>query len=246
MNAAYSRGLYSVLLGALAVLGCGHDAGPLPPPVTVSIHGQITNLGSNPQPIPGAKIELHEFWHEQPAAWTTTDHEGNYRLEYTCSSEFSETQTWIEASAVGYWMASSSSGSADHFSDPPIFCTSEPQVINLSLRSPPTFAIRGQITSSGADPVPIAGATVRLVRFYNPETVATTTTDEAGNYELDYKYPYASPCEPTDDSGFVLEASADGYQTATTAAPHPDGPFVSDPPIYCTSEPQVINLSLQQ
>jgi hypothetical protein len=142
-------------------------------------------------------------------------------------------------------MASSNSGSADHFSDPPIYCTSEPQVINLSLRSPPTFTIRGQVTSSSATPVPIAGATVRLVRFYNPETVATTTTDEAGNYELDYKYPYASPCEPTDDSSFILEASADGYQTATTAAPDPDGPFVSDPPIYCTSEPQVINLSLQ-
>jgi hypothetical protein len=139
----------------------------------------------------------------------------------------------------------SSHGSPGHFSDPPIYCTSELQVVNLSLRTPPTFTISGRITSSGADPVPIAGAAVHLKTFYNPETVATTTTDEAGNYQLSYKYPYASPCQPADDSQHILEASAQGYVTATTAAADPNGPFVSDPPIYCTSELQVIDLSLQ-
>lgn len=245
VKAAYCGRLFSAVLGGLAVVGCGDDQGPSPP-VPVTVQGEITSAGPNPQPIPGARVELREFWHERPAAWTTTDHEGNYRLEYTCSSEFPETQTWIEASAAGYWIASSGAYSPpNHWSNPPIFCTSEPQVINLSLRSPPTFTIRGQIASAGPNPAPVAGATVRLNTFYNPETVATTTTDEVGNYELSYRYPSASPCDPTDGLSYIIEALAEGYVTATTAAADPDGPFVSDPPIYCTSAPQVINLYLQ-
>ena len=121
----------------------------------------------------------------------------------------------------------------------------ERQVIDLSLQAPPTITIRGQVVSAGPDPVPVAGATVRLQRFYSPETVATTTRDAAGNYELSYVYPYASPCESTDDSTHILEVSAEGFVTATSAAAKPDGPFVSDPPIYCTSEPQVIDMSLE-
>jgi hypothetical protein len=244
MNAAYCRRLFSAALGGLAVLGCGDDQGP-PTSVTLSIQGAITSAGPNTVPIPRVRVVLREWWHAGPAAWTTTDHQGNYRIQYTCTPEVPELQAWIEASAEGYWMASSSTHSLDHWSDPPIYCTSEPQVVNLSLRSPPTFAISGQIASAGPNSAPLAGATVRLKTFYNPETVATTTTDEAGNYRLSYKYPYASPCDPTDDSQHIIEASADGYITATTAAPDPDGPFVSDPPIYCTSEPQVINLYLQ-
>jgi hypothetical protein len=150
---------------------------------------------------------------------------------------------WIEATASEYWMGSSSSSDI-HFSDPPIRCTSEPQVIDLSLRAPPTFSIRGRIVTAGPSSLSVAGATVRLKRFYNPETAATTTTDAAGNYELSYRYPSASPCEPTDDSGYVIEASAEGYITASSAVVEPD-PFVSEPPIYCTSEPQVLNLSLE-
>lgn len=245
VNSAYCRRLYSALLGGFAVLGCGHDQGP-PPAVTLSLQGQITSAGPNPLPIPGARVELRQWLRIRPEAWTTSDHEGNYRLQSTCNPELSSTQIWIEASATGYWMASSSSYPiTGHFSDPPIYCTSEPQVINLSLRAPPTLTIGGQITSSGPNPVPIAGATVRLNTFYNPMTVATTTTDEAGKYEFSFEYPYDSPCGPTDGLNYIIEASAEGYVTATSAAPDPDGPFVSDPPIFCTSEPQVINLYLQ-
>ena len=47
--------------------------------------------------------------------------------------------------------------------------------------------------SAGPTSVPVGGATVRLKTFYNPETVVTTASDEAGNYELSYPYPSAAP-----------------------------------------------------
>jgi hypothetical protein len=75
----------------------------------------------------------------------------------------------------------------------------------------------------------------------NPETLVQTTTGEAGSYQL--TYTFTSVCEPEDDSGDWIEASADGYETASTFASTTSG--FSDPVIYCTNDPQVIDLTLQ-
>jgi hypothetical protein len=72
----------------------------------------------------------------------------------------------------------------------------------------------------------------------NPEILAETTTDQTGNYQLTYSF--TSVCEPQDNTTYWIEASADGMTASTSASPE-----FSDPVIYCTNEPQVINLSLQ-
>lgn len=61
------------------------------------------------------------------------------------------------------------------------------------------------------------------MRLSNPETVAPSATDRAGRYQLGYEYPYGSPCVPPAGSQHILEVSAEGYPTAATAAPVPDG-----------------------
>ena len=92
-------------------------------------------------------------------------------------------------------------------------------------------------------PVAVAGATVALRHFKgllgSPETLAQTTTNQTGNYQL--SYAFSSLCEPQDNTTDWLEVMADGYQSASTFV----SPEFSDPVILCTSEPQVINLSLQ-
>lgn len=105
------------------------------------------------------------------------------------------------------------------------------------------LSIQGQVLSADPTPVAVAGAIVALRHFKgllgNPESLAETSTDQAGNYRL--TYTSTSACEPTDNTTDWIEASADGYETASTFA----SPAFSDPVIYCTDEPQVINLSLQ-
>jgi len=106
-----------------------------------------------------------------------------------------------------------------------------------------TLSIHGQVLTADPAPAAVAGATVALRHFKgllsNPETLAETTTDQTGNYQLTYSF--TSVCEPQDNTTDWIEASADGYETASTSA----SPEFSDPVIYCTNEPQVINLSLQ-
>jgi hypothetical protein len=133
---------------------------------------------------------------------------------------------------------------ADGFSDPPIRCVAEPQVIDFALPKPPTLRISGTIAAAGPGGAPIAGASVRLVMFYQGVTAASTTTDGAGHYQLTYTLRDAQPCDSTVDIALVIEASADGYLTTTTESQDPDRTFVSDPPIYCTRDPQVVNLLL--
>ena len=243
--AACSRALVSGVLAGLVTLACSHDAGP-PPFTPITIQGRITSSGPNPVPLQGATVLLREWLQDNARARATTDAAGEYELNGSCDPEFAKTQMWIEVSAAGYWMGSTAADAAPtDFSEPPIYCKREPQVVNLTLRAPPTLVIRGRIVAAGPTPVPVPGASVHLKRFYNPEIVATTTSDAAGSYEVSYRYPSASPCDTSDDSGYVIEAAAVGYATATSAAPNPDGPFVSDPPIYCTGDPQVLDLSLE-
>ena len=104
-----------------------------------------------------------------------------------------------------------------------------------------TLRIQGVIRSSDASAVPIQGATVALREFLNPQVLAQTTTDHVGRYEL--QHTFTSVCEPADQLLDWIEASANGFQPASTFISNA-GPY-SDPPIYCTSEIQVIDLALQ-
>ena len=72
-----------------------------------------------------------------------------------------------------------------------------------------------------------------------------TTTDHTGSYQLNYSF--TSICEESDRLLHWVEVSAQGYETATTFSN--DDPnlstWPSDPPIYCTSSPQTIDLVMQ-
>jgi hypothetical protein len=110
------------------------------------------------------------------------------------------------------------------------------------------LSIRGQVLSADPTPVAVAGATVSLRAFLglsSSKTLAHAITGQTGNYQLNYSF--TSICEPQDNTLDWIEASADGYQNATTFSnDDPSLPtWPSDPPIYCTNEPQVINLSLE-
>jgi hypothetical protein len=108
-----------------------------------------------------------------------------------------------------------------------------------------TLSIHGQVFTAGPAPAAVAGAAVALRHFKglldNPETLAETTTDQAGNYQI--TYTFTSACEPQDNTTDWMEASAEGHGTATSYTAEA-GQF-SDPPIHCTSDPQTINLALQ-
>jgi hypothetical protein len=110
---------------------------------------------------------------------------------------------------------------------------------------PPTvrLSLAGQVLSAEPLPVAIPGATVALRHFAgllgDPETLLETSTDPSGNYQLIHEF--TSTCEPQDNTTNWIEASAGGYQTASTYV----GPESSDPVIRCTNEAQVLNLSLQ-
>jgi hypothetical protein len=106
-----------------------------------------------------------------------------------------------------------------------------------------TLSIRGQVLTIDPTPLPVAGATVRLLERwgYPPISRAHSTTDQAGRYQL--SYTFTSICQPSDETSLFIEASADKYETALTLSSDPE--HFSDPPIYCATEPQVIDLSLQ-
>ena len=110
-----------------------------------------------------------------------------------------------------------------------------------------TLQVRGQVLTADPAPVAVPRATVSLNHFQgflgNPQVVARTTADHTGRYQL--RHPFTSICEPSDQSGYWIEASAEGYETASTYNSDPTLPtWPSDPPIYCTNDPQVIDLSL--
>jgi hypothetical protein len=75
--------------------------------------------------------------------------------------------------------------------------------------------------------------------FGDPEILEATATDRLGEYTL--TYTINSFCDPEDNTTYWLEASADGYETASTFAL--TTPDFSDPVIRCTGTAQVINLS---
>ncbi len=126
------------LLASIALLGCQEPGGPYPT-VTIRLHGRVTSAGTAPLPIAGASVTMLQGLGEVPEtlAHATSDEAGTYRLSYTFTSVCEpqdNTTNWIEASAEGYETASAFTLEAGDFSDPPIYCTSEPQVINLSLQ----------------------------------------------------------------------------------------------------------------
>lgn len=235
------------LVGALAWAagsGCG-DAGPYPT-VGISIEGDVTTAGPNPVAIPRATVVLREWLSGHVVAGTTTDQAGRYRLGYTFSSQCEpadETSDYVEAWAEGHEVARTFSTESGHFSDPPIYCTSEPQVIDLALRPFPTvvLSIQGRI-HTGPDEVGVAGATVRLRHSTDERTLAVTTTDEGGRYQLSYSF--ASPCGPSEKTADYILATMEGYRPAMSVSLD-DGAITFDQPIYCSSEPQVIDLPLQ-
>lgn len=77
------------------------------------------------------------------------------------------------------------------------------------------------------------------------ERIAHATTDHTGSYQLTYSF--TSICEESDRLLHWMEVSAEGYETATTfSSDDPSLPtWPSDPPIYCTSSPQTIDLVIQ-
>lgn len=102
--------------------------------------------------------------------------------------------------------------------------------------------LQGLVRSAEPTTPPIAGARVDLRQFQDilsdPHTIAKTTTDQFGRYEL--THIFTSACEPEDNTTFWLEVSADGYESVSTFVV----PEFSDPMIRCTGTPQVIDLSL--
>lgn len=105
------------------------------------------------------------------------------------------------------------------------------------------LSIRGHVLSTDPAPVPVAGTTVALREFQGLETSRTlvqTTTDQAGAYQLNYTF--TSICQAPDQPGFWIEAAAERYERKSTISF--DQPF-SDPPVYCTNDPQTFDLSLQ-
>lgn len=133
------RGKLFWVLGWVAPLGCGEPHGPYPT-VTLSIRGQVFTTAPIPVAVAGATVALREFkgllTNPQTLAKTTTDQAGRYQVIYSFTSVCSphdNTTNWIEASAEGYATASSFTTEEGQYSDPPIYCTSEPQVIDLSM-----------------------------------------------------------------------------------------------------------------
>ncbi len=155
-----SLAYYGKLIGALALvaaLGCGGDQGPYPT-VRLLIQGQIFSADPVPAVIPRATVALYHFQgllgNPQIAARTTADHTGHYRLQHTYTSICEapdEAGYWIEASAEGYETESTFTFD-NQYSDPPIYCTNEPQVINLSLQPFGTLQVITNTRGSGLDP----------------------------------------------------------------------------------------------
>lgn len=130
-----ARRMVTVVACAAAV-ACGGDEGPHPT-VTLRIQGVIRSSDASATPIQGARIALREFLNPQILVQTTTDHIGRYELQHTFTSvcePADELVDWIEASADGFEPASTFTSEAGHYSDPPIYCTSEIQVIDLALQ----------------------------------------------------------------------------------------------------------------
>lgn len=155
---------YAKLIGVsalVAALGCGGDQGPYPH-ITLTIRGQVLTADPTPIPVAGATVALREFLgltSSQTLAHTTTGQTGNYQLTYTFTSTCGtqdNTLDWIEASADGYEIASTFSNDDPSLptwpSDPPIYCTNEPQVINLSLKPFGALQMITNSSGSGLDP----------------------------------------------------------------------------------------------
>ena len=111
-----------------------------------------------------------------------------------------------------------------------------------------TLRIEGTVTDADNPVVGVAGATVELRHFKglwtNPETLRRSATGANGHYILTYSF--ISICAPQDNSTYWLLVSADGYDPQSTqVVPDLSTPAIySTPVIYCTTETQVINLSL--
>ena len=88
--------------------------------------------------------------------------------------------------------------------------------------------------------MPIAGATVQLWQAWisTASNLAGTRTGASGRYGLSYSF--TSVCAPSANTTDFLTVSAEGYDPQST---YTYAEF-STPVIYCTSETQVINLTL--
>ena len=128
------------IAASVTALGCGGPDEP-PPRVTLSLTGQVRRAEPAPAPLPGATVALRHFTgllgNPVTITETTTDQDGNYHLTHTLTSVCEpqdNTTDWVEVSAQGYEPASSFTVEAGQFSDPPIYCTNDPQVIDFSLQ----------------------------------------------------------------------------------------------------------------
>jgi hypothetical protein len=111
-----------------------------------------------------------------------------------------------------------------------------------------TLSIRGHVLTAEPVPQPVAPATVGLWQFKgltSSERIVHTTTDQTGSYQLNYSF--TSICQESDRLLYWVEASAAGHETTTTFSN--DDPTLptwpSDPPIYCSTSPQTIDLVMQ-
>jgi len=103
-----------------------------------------------------------------------------------------------------------------------------------------TLRIEGTVAVADSPAVPIAGATVQLWKAWvsTASNLTRTSTNANGRYSLTYSF--TSVCSPSANTTDFLTVSADGYDPQST---YTYSEF-STPVIYCTSETQVINLSL--
>ena len=150
------------------VLACGHDQGPYPT-VQLSIGGHVLTADLVPAPVTGATVGLWQFkglTSSERVAHATTDHTGSYQLTYSFTSICEESDRllhWVEVSAEGYETATTFSNDDPNLptwpSDPPIYCTSSPQTIDLVMH--PVGAVRA-ITSTGGSALDPDGYSLRL------------------------------------------------------------------------------------
>jgi len=146
----------TAFLASLAALGCGDQGPPLGTPL--SIRGQVLSADPTPVAVAGAIVALQYdtgFLEviPQTLAKTVTDQAGNYQFtKFT-----SDCRLWIETSADGYETASSFTSEGGQYSDPPINCTNDPQVINpqvinLSLQPLGSLKVITNTSGPGLDP----------------------------------------------------------------------------------------------
>ena len=143
------------------VIACGHDEGP-PPTVRLSIRGHVLTADPISAPVVGATVGLWQFkglTSSERIAHATTDHTGSYQLNYSFTSICADSERllhWLEGSAEGYETVRTLTNDDPSLptwpSNPPIYCTSSPQTIDLVMHPVGTLRAITNTGGPGLDP----------------------------------------------------------------------------------------------